>query len=117
MGTDVLTEKERQVLEHLNHAKELGTPLTEFATAFHLNVNDLYAGKAQLQRKGFWPAKAATDTPKPELLAVEVVPEAKLPDAPPCRLTHRSGWTIECTGWPAPDWVAALIGAMSRSGS
>ena len=45
MGTDVLTEKERQMLVHLNHAKELGSPLTEFATAFHLNVNDLYAGK------------------------------------------------------------------------
>jgi hypothetical protein len=115
MGTDVLTEKERQVLEHLNHAKELGTPLTEFATAFHLNVNDLYNGKAQLARKGFWSAKGA-DATKPELLAVEVVAEPKLTDTS-CRLTHRSGWTIECTGWPAPDWVAALIGAMSRSGS
>jgi len=31
MGTEALTEKERQMLEHLNHAKELGTPLTEFA--------------------------------------------------------------------------------------
>jgi hypothetical protein len=115
MGADGLTEKERQVLEHLNHAKELGTPLTEFATAFHLNVNDLYNGKAQLARKGFWPPKG-TDAAKPELLAVEVVPEAKSPDTS-CRLTHRSGWTIECTVWPAPDWVAALIGAMSQSGS
>jgi hypothetical protein len=117
MGTDELSEKERQVLEHLNHAKELGTPLTEFATAFHLNVNELYAGKAQLARKGFWPAKGA-EAAKPDLLAVEVVPELKLrsPDTS-CRLTHRSGWTIECTSWPAPDWVAALIGAMSRTGA
>lgn len=116
METDVLTEKERQVLEHLNHAKELGSPLTEFATAFHLNVNDLYAGKAQLARKGFWPAKVA-DAARPELLAVEVVPEKKSTDVSLCRLTHRSGWTIECAGWPAPDWVAALIGAMSRTGA
>jgi hypothetical protein len=116
MGAEVLTEKERQVLEHLNHAKELGSPLTDFASAFNLNVQDLYAGKAQLQRKGFWPAKGA-EVVKPELLAVQVAPEMKPPDAPPCRMMHRSGWTIECTGWPAPDWVAAVIGAMSRNGS
>jgi len=115
MGAEALTEKERQVLEHLNHAKELGSPLTDFASAFNLNVQDLYAGNAQLTRKGFWPPKAP-DAPKPELLAVQVVPETKSPDAP-CRLTHRSGWTIECPSWPAPDWVAALIGAMSRNGS
>jgi hypothetical protein len=115
MGTETLTDKERQVLEHLNHAKERGTPLTEFATAFHLNVQELYAGKAQLSRKGFWPTKGA-EAAKPELLAVEVVPEPKSADTS-CRMTHRSGWTIECASWPAPDWVAALIGATSRSGS
>lgn len=115
MGTDVLTDKERQVLEHLNHAKELGTPLTEFATAFNLNVQDLYAGKAQLQRKGLWSTKSS-NAGKPELLAVEVAPEPKPVDVS-CRLTHRSGWTIECAGWPAADWVAALIGAAERTGS
>jgi len=39
------TEKGGRVLENLNHAKELGTPLTNFATAFKLNVNDLYAAR------------------------------------------------------------------------
>jgi hypothetical protein len=117
MAAEGLTEKERQMLEHLNHAKDLGTPLTEFATAFNLNVHDLYSGKAQLQRKGLWPATGkASEAAKPELLAVEVVPEPKVTETL-CRLTHPSGWTIESAKWPAPHWLAALIAAMARSPS
>jgi hypothetical protein len=115
MAAEVLTEKDRQLLEHLNHAKELGTPLTEFATAFNLNVQELYAGKAQLQRKGLWSAKSS-NTARPELLAVEVVPEPKPAEPMLCRLTHPSGWKIESTCWPAADWVSALIGAVERAG-
>ena len=92
------TEKGGRVLENLNHAKELGTPLTNFATAFKLNVNDLYAARRSC---GFWAAKRS-DMAKPALLAVEVAPEPKSPDRP-CRLTRRSGWTIECASWPAPN--------------
>lgn len=78
------------MLKHLNHAKELGTQLTEFATAFHLNVNDLYDGKAELQRKGFWPAKSAKAA-KPELLAVQVS------DLTAAAAARRTG-TL-CAGW------------------
>jgi len=118
MGTEALTEKERQMLEHLNHAKELGTPLTEFATAFHLNVNDLYAGKAQLQRKGFWPAKNV-DAAKPELLVVQV--SAPAPAAAEssivCRLKAPSGLVIECGAWPEPTWMSRLMQTLAKEAS
>lgn len=105
------------MLEHLNHAKELGTPLTEFATAFHLNVNDLYAGKAQLQRKGFWPAKNA-DATQPELLAVQVsAPAPAAAESIVCRLKAPSGWVIECGEWPEPAWMSRLMQMPAKAAS
>jgi hypothetical protein len=36
----------------LRQAQTLGSTLRDYAEAFSLNVNDLYNGKSQLQRKG-----------------------------------------------------------------
>jgi hypothetical protein len=71
-----LTERERAVLEHLKQAQTLGSTLSEYARAFSLNVNDLYNGKAQLQRKGQWPTLPKESA---ELVPVTVVESA------PCR--------------------------------
>jgi hypothetical protein len=55
MGTEAaattrerLTERELHVLDHLEQAQGLDVPLTEYASAYGLDVKDLYAGKAQL---------------------------------------------------------------------
>lgn len=47
-----LSERERECLQHLRRAEELGTSLREYAAAFDLKVQDLYQGKRQLSRKG-----------------------------------------------------------------
>jgi hypothetical protein len=106
----MLTERERGVLEHLKHAQELGSQLTDYATAFNLNVQDLYSGKAQLQRKGFWPTKSA-EPAKANLVAVQVIPEATPSAAAVCRVTAPSGWGLEFSQWPPAAWLAALMGA------
>jgi nitrogen fixation protein len=110
MTTEILTERERQTLEHLKQAQELGSTLTDFATAFNLNVQDLYSGKAQLQRKGFWPTKSAEPV-KTELLAVQVVAQSAGEEARVCRVTVPNGWTMEFSQWPQAAWLAALMGA------
>src|SRR5271156_2126117 len=103
MATETLTERERQTIEHLRHAQELGSTLSDYAQAFSLNVSDIYACKAQLQRKGLWPAKNA-EAAKPELLAVQVT--AAIPtESIVCRLKAPSGWVLECSAWPEPAWI------------
>jgi hypothetical protein len=55
-----LTARELQILDHLEQAQNLDTPLTEYAAAYNLDVKDLYAGKAQLVKKGLLPGRAVT---------------------------------------------------------
>jgi hypothetical protein len=44
----------------LEQAQNLDAPLTEYAAAYNLDVKDLYAGKAQLVKKGLLPGRTAT---------------------------------------------------------
>jgi hypothetical protein len=55
-----LTARELQILDHLEQAQNLDAPLTEYAAAYNLDVKDLYAGKAQLVKKGLLPGRTAT---------------------------------------------------------
>jgi hypothetical protein len=124
----LLTVRERHVLDHLRQAQELGSTLKDYAQAFNLNVEHLYSCKAQLQRKGVWPATAKTpDSTGPQLLAVKVATEptdaepaaANPVDAEPavpsfelllCRLTSPDGRRFECDRWPDPQWLTAVMG-------
>jgi hypothetical protein len=113
MGTEVavgrerLTERELQILDHLEQAQGLDVPLTEYASAYGLDVKDLYNGKAQLVKKGLLPSR----TPAPE--QSDFVPvRVTLPrGGSMCRLTHPSGWTIDCSVLPDAAWISALMRA------
>jgi hypothetical protein len=121
-----LSAKEQHTLQHLRRAEEFGTSLEYYASAYELDLEQLRSIQAQLERKGFWPIKAAAPKAltekRTELLAVQVVPEpcpaaeaakaSNVPDGEPlrCRLTAPSGWVIECDRWPAVQWLAALMG-------
>jgi hypothetical protein len=121
-GTVALTIREQHLLDHLRQAQELGSTLKDYAQAFNLNVEHLYNGKAQLQRKGVWPL-TALEPARTELLAVKVTTEpaeaepvaaAGSQSAPlellMCRLTSPDGWTFECDRWPDPKWLMAVMG-------
>jgi hypothetical protein len=71
MRAERLTERQRATLEHLRHAQELGSTLSDYAAAFSLNVKELYNGRTQLQRKGLWPRTRHAERAKPGLLAVQ----------------------------------------------
>jgi hypothetical protein len=97
MGTEVavarerLTERELQILDHLEQAQSLDVPLTEYASAYNLDVKDLYAGKAQLVKKGLLPSRTST----PERADFVPVRLSSSRSASLCRLTHPSGWVIQ----------------------
>jgi len=100
-----LTARELQILDHLEQAQNLDAPLTEYAAAYNLDVKDLYAGKAHLVKKGLLPGRTAT----PERADFVPVRVAASRGGSICRLTHPSGWTIECASWPEASWVLAVM--------
>lgn len=107
MRAERLTERQRTTLEHLRHAQELGSTLSDYAAAFSLKVKDLYNGRTQLQRKGLWPKIRSAQRPRPALLAVQV----EQPAAPPAnedwafRLSGPGGWVMECRRLPEASWL------------
>ena len=113
MRAEKLTERQRTTLEHLKQAQELGSSLSNYATAFGLNVKQLYNGRTQLQRKGLWPKVRSAPRARPELLSVQVV-EPAVPKADEdwaCRLIGPGGWVMECRHLPEVPWLAALSAA------
>jgi len=116
MKAGKLTERQSATLEHLKQAQELGSTVGDYATAFNLNVKDLYNGRSQLQRKGLWPRTRGAHQARPQLLAVQVkepaASEAKSDWL--CRLTGPGGWAIELRSIPEVSWLAALSTATGK---
>jgi hypothetical protein len=119
MGTEVavarkrLTERELQILHHLEQAQGLDVPLTEYASAYGLDVKDLYTGKAQLVKKGLLPSRP----PPPERSDFVPVRVSSSRSGSMCRLTHPSGWVIECSALPEAAWISALMRASADAPS
>ena len=106
-----LTKQEQRALEHLQQAQALGLSLREYAEAHGLDVKDLYYRKARLIRKGLLPGR--DESPR-HFVPVEVT--AVTADQQEIfRLTHPSGWTLECARLPDATWVASLVRAMSEA--
>ena len=111
MTTDSLTERESQALQHLQKAQELGSTLTEYCSAFGVEVKELYAIKQQLVRRGVLPGRSKTEAGEPAnpFVPVRIVPSAPASNGVACRLVHPSGWVIECGGFPPVAWIASLL--------
>ena len=106
MATEALSEREQQMLEHLQQAQVLGVSLSEYASAYGVGLKDLYNGKAQLVRKGAWISKPTAEKAG-GFIPVEITAPASGGGA--CRIVHASGWTIECASLPDAAWVTALL--------
>lgn len=110
MPSEALTDRERQIVEHLERAQGLGVTLKEYAEAYELDVRDLYNGKSQLVKKGLLAGRAPCEE-KSGFVAVRVAPVTGTATA--CRLSHPSGWTLECSTLPEVTWLRALLAAES----
>lgn len=116
MATTELSERERQALEHMRKAQELGTTLKEYAARFGLDVQKLYQLRKPLVRKGaLGPPPPRREAEKPAkvgaFLPVRIVSSAPRPGSTSvaCRLVHPSGWVLECDGLPPASWMAAVV--------
>jgi hypothetical protein len=123
--THSLTEREREALEHMRKAQELGTTLKEYASRFGLDVQRLYQIRKPLVRKGaLGPVHNQVREPhsvdKPSgFLPVRIVSSAPAPSSATatCRLVHPSGWVLECDGFPPASWMAAVVAGGSHAAS
>jgi hypothetical protein len=112
-----LSARERHTLDHLRNAEELGVSLEYYASAYNLEVKDLYSVKQQLVRKGVIAAPVPTKSEPPAkpsaFIPVRLVPSAPAAPASPagmaCRLVHPNGWVIECGNVPDVAWVRTLL--------
>lgn len=115
--SDSLSERERQALEHMRKAQELGTTLKEYAAKIGLDVKQLYQIRGRLVRKGvLGPAWGKVNESvgagkASAFLPVRIVSSGLPPGSTPvaCRLVHPSGWVFECSGFPPASWMAAIL--------
>lgn len=114
--TEVLTEREKQALEHISKAQEQGITLKEYAARMGLDVQQLYQRRKPLVRKGLLgPARRPDAEPRRDkssaFLPVRVVASGPAAGGTPmaCRLVHPSGWVFECGGLPPASWMAAVL--------
>jgi hypothetical protein len=120
--TEGLTERERQALEHMSKAQELGVTLKEYAARTGLDVQHLYQLRKPLVRKGaLGPARRSDPEPQKDksraFLPVRVVSSGPAAGGTPmaCRLVHPSGWVFECGGLPPASWMAAVLAGGSHA--
>lgn len=124
--TQSLTERERQALEHMRKAQELGTTLKEYASRFGLDVQKLYQLRKPLVRKGALGPPVPSQDGEPrrvdepsKFLSVRIVPPTPTANSAlrTCRLVHPSGWVIECDGLPPACWMAAVVAGGAHAAS
>jgi hypothetical protein len=95
-------------LGHVRAANERGMGLSAYAQAKGLSASGLYQAKSQLMKVGAWPRPhrrkgSATKAKPSEFVAVHVASPMG------CRLSHVSGWSIECDALPSTTWLNELL--------
>lgn len=113
MAVEQLSEREQQVLDHLQKAQELEVSVSEYARSFDLDVKELYNTKRVLVRKGAIAGRVeAADEAQPgDFVPVQVAPSSSpsTSSIAVCRIRHPSGLVIECASFPPASWLAALL--------
>lgn|GEM_PF-92990 len=93
--------------------------MSDYAAAFNVNVQELYNGHTQLQRKGLWPKMRKTRVREPQRLAVEVAAQnaATMPAAVNewlFRISGPGGWVMECRQLPEASWLRELSATLGK---
>ena len=101
-----LTEKERAYLEHLEQAQKQGVSFAQYCRQQGLPINPWYWVRSRLVRKGMIRGRERAEGRKSVGFApVHVAP----PAATGCRISHPSGWVVECESLPQAQWLTALL--------
>lgn len=101
-----LTKKEREYLEHSRQAQELGISFAEYCRQKGLAANPWYWVRSRLVRKGVLSGRDKAEGHESAGFApVHVVSSS----ATACRISHPSGWVIECESLPQAQWLTTLL--------
>ena len=107
-----LSERERACLEHLRQAQELGLTFSQYCRERDLPMNRWYWYKRSLVRKGIIAVRPKPKEERPaRFVPVRIAPAAAA--GPACRISHPSGWVIECGSFPQTQWLSALMSGVS----
>jgi hypothetical protein len=110
-----LSEKMSAWLVHVRAASEQGVSVRAYASSQGLSANAMYQAKAQLTTVGAWPrvSRHLKSSGKPvehsRFVRAKVVPASM-----PCRLSHVSGWRIECESLPPAEWLASVLRSVAH---
>lgn len=105
-----LSAGERECLEHLRRARELGVSVSRYCRDRDLRFHQLMWYKRSLRSKGvIEPARGgkARMGKMGKFVPVSVVVPSAV--SPACRIVHSSGWAIECASYPQVQWLAGLM--------
>jgi hypothetical protein len=100
----VLTDKQRQALDHIERARSAGKRLSDYARVQGVGIRAIYDGMAALRKKGVLAPAASRD--QSAFVAVRVEPTIPSTGLT-CRL-RMGAVVIECAQWPPAAWVKAL---------
>ena len=107
-----LSERERACLDHLRRAQELGVTFSQYCRERDLPMNRWYWYKRSLIRKGVIAQRPEIKKVRPAgFVPVRIAPAAAAGGA--CRISHPSGWVIECSSFPQTQWLSALMSGVS----
>ena len=101
-----LSVKQAVWLGHIRAASEQGVPLAAYAAAQGLSAGALYQAKRVLMDSGAWPRTSPRKSSAPLSAFVPVQVERR---SSACRLSHVSGWSIECDELPSAQWLNELL--------
>lgn len=103
--TEQLTKRQRYWLKHIERAAERGETLKEYSKRRRMSVGAMYQAKSELMRRGVLPRQEQAVVVA-DFVPVQIEPPTSLVR---CRLRHRRGWELECTDWPGPRWLRAVM--------
>jgi hypothetical protein len=93
---------------YLREAQGLGVSFSRYCRERDLKYQQWAWVKRVLIRKGVIDGRRRAGKAKATGFAlVRVAPPAA--PATVCRIRHPSGWTIECTSFPAASWMSVLM--------
>jgi hypothetical protein len=119
VGSEKLTERERECLKHFRQAQELGVSFAEYCRSQGLKSNEWHAVRHGMVHKGLLPGRNRSGGTKkrpsrrrqsrfaPVRLAAGTAGVSA--NAAVCRLRHTSGWVIECASLPEVQWLKELL--------
>jgi hypothetical protein len=98
-------------LEHVRCASEAGVSLRAYAMEHGLSPSVLYQAKSDLMKLGAWPRSVVR---KVRTKSVPGFVQVKVASAS-CRLSHVSGWSIDCNELPSAQWLNVLVRGVAHA--